>query len=144
MAAINFNQEHKQQLEKLLLKMLFEDSTIKGALGTTLNVVQLLHQSSIKTLQSLYVNISKEIENQSKLDRWSMSDYQQSKLEELKSTSELLDLLIGFKKSEAIRISNAELIREKKRMLKDLIEEKKTPAERIAELEAEIAAAEAS
>lgn len=143
MAAINFTSEHKQQLEKLMLKMLFDDASIKGAMGTTLNVVQLLHQTSIKTLQNLFISVSKEIENQSKLDRWSMTDYQQSKLEELKVTSELLDLLIGFKKSEALRISNAEIIREKKRLLKDLIEEKKTPAERIAELEAEIAAAEA-
>lgn len=139
MNTINFTQEHKNQLTKLMTEMLFSNGTIKGTLNTEINAVQLLHQTSVKTLQSLYINTSKEIENQSKLDKWAMSSYQQAKLIELKGQSELLDLLIGYKKSEAVKESNAAILQEKRNSLKKLKEENKTPAERVSELEKEIA-----
>ncbi len=139
MKNINFTEEHKTQLKKLLTEMLFSNKAIKGIVGTELNAVQLLHQTSVKTLQQLYIATSKEIETSAKLDRWSLSTYQQNKLEEQKSQLELLDLLIGYKKSESIRESNATILQEKKNTLKILLDEKKTPDERIKELQAEIA-----
>ena len=135
---INFTKEHEQQLCGLMLGQLFSGDTIKGAMGTELNAHQLLHETSLKTLQQLYVNTSKDIENKSKLDRWSMTDYQQGELDRLKQQAELLDLLIGYKKSEAVNAANAEILKEKRNMLKQLKDESKTPKERIEELEKEI------
>lgn len=143
MASINFTKEHLAQLEKAMIKQLFDGSAIKGPMGTTLNAHQLLHETSVKSLQQLYVTTTKDIENQSKLDRWSMSDYQQSKLEELKSQAELLDLIIGFKKSEALKEANKIKLKEKRELLNTLRDQSKTPADRIKELESEIAELEA-
>jgi len=143
MASINFTKEHLAQLEKAMIKQLFDGSAIKGPMGTTLNAHQLLHETSVKSLQQLYVTTTKVIENQSKLDRWSMSDYQQSKLEELKSQAELLDLIIGFKKFEALKEANKIKLEEKRELLNTLRDQSKTPSERIQELESEIAELEA-
>lgn len=140
---INFTKEHLQQLKSLMIEMLFGNSSLKGAMGTNINAHQLLNETSIKTLQGLYLTTSKDIENQSKLDRWSMTDYQQNKLEELKQTAELLDLLIGYKKSEAQREAAAGKLKEKREILQSLKDQSKTPAERIKELETEISELEA-
>lgn len=139
---ITFTKEHKAQLDALLTAMLFSGSTITGVMGTTLNAHQLLQETSINTLQKLYISTSKEIENTSKLDRWSMTEYQQSKLAGLKNQAELLDLLIGFKKFKEVKEENARILKDKKLILAQYKEEKKTPEEKIKELEAEIATME--
>lgn len=139
---INFSKEHKASLDALVLAMLYSGQTLKTALGGELNIHQLLHETSIKSLQSFYGTTLKEIENQTKTDKWSMTDYQQNKLVGLQKMSELLDLLIGYKKSEEVKKTNAASILEKRKVLNQLKEEKKTPDERIAELAAELAALE--
>lgn len=143
MTQINFTKEHLTQLQNSLMQLMFKNQTIKGMMGTTINAHQLLNETSIKTLQQLYIATSKDIENQSKLDRWSMTNYQQTKLDDLKSTAELLDLLIGYKKSEALREANFIKLKEKKELLQTLKDQSKTPEVKIKELEAEISELEA-
>lgn len=143
MTQINFTKEHLTQLQTSLMQLMFKNQTIKGMMGTTINAHQLLNETSIKTLQQLYIATSKDIENQSKLDRWSMTNYQQTKLDDLKSTAELLDLLIGYKKSEALREANFIKLKEKKELLQTLKDQSKTPEVKIKELEAEISELEA-
>ena len=143
MTQINFTKEHLTQLQNSLMQLMFKNQTIKGMMATTINAHQLLNETSIKTLQQLYIATSKDIENQSKLDRWSMTNYQQTKLDDLKSTAELLDLLIGYKKSEALREANFIKLKEKKELLQTLKDQSKTPEVKIKELEAEISELEA-
>lgn len=143
MTQINFSKTHMEQLQNLSLQFLFAGNTVKGTMGTSFNIHQLLHDTTIKSLQGMYLSTSKEIENQSKLDRWSMTEYQQKKLEDLKQQAELLDLLIGYKKSEALKESTRAKINEKKELLATLKDQTQTPEDRIKKLELEISELEA-
>lgn len=143
MQKINFSKEHHDQLKSMLTAMLFNNEVIKGMAGTEINAYQLLHQTTTKTLQNLYVNVIKEIETNSKLDRWSMTDYQQSKLDSLKRTGDLLDLLIGYKKWLAQSEANASKLKDLRNTLAEMKDQKKTPEEKMAEIEKQISELEA-
>ena len=69
MTQINFSKQHLQDLQNLASQFLFSGNTVKGAMGTSLNIHQLLHETTIKSLQGMYLSTAREIENQSKLDR---------------------------------------------------------------------------
>lgn len=50
---INFTQEHFQRMWSLLMGMLLNNETINNKLGQPLNVVELLHTTSINGLNSI-------------------------------------------------------------------------------------------
>lgn len=135
---INFTSENKSRLEELALKFLFNNTTFTVSLGTVMNVVDLLHNTAIKSLVYIYTSFKKEISTLEESDRWSMTDVENKKLADLKEKYEFIDLLIGYKKYCAelkeIESKKAELA-EKIDALKD---SQKTPAERIAELEKQL------
>lgn len=138
MKKINFTDEHKMKLNSLLLEFLLSGDTISGIAGTSINAYQLLHTTSIKTLQTLFANLLKEIENMSKLDQWSMTDYQQKLITEKQKTCDLINLVIGYKKFLQEKENTAEILKMKKTELQALKDSNRSPAERIAELEKEI------
>ena len=135
---ITFTKEHKSKLDQLLIAALYDGLRFKGIAGTELNVHQLMHECTIKTIQTLYSNKVKEIETQTKLDKWSMTAYQQEKLESLKVEEEILDLMIGYKKYILSTEARATKLKEKRELLLKLKDESKTPQDRIKELETEI------
>ena len=84
-------------------------------------------------------NLKKQIATMDDLDEWSCTDADKWKLERTKETQELVSLVIGYKKW----MSEQEELSEKKAALAaqidSLKESQKTPAERIAELEKQLA-----
>lgn len=139
MGKVNFTTENKSRLEELATKFLFGNLPIQGPMGTSMRVEDLLHNTSILSLVSMNSHLKKQIASMSDLDEWSCTDADTWKLERLKETQELVSLVIGYKKW----LAEQEEISEKKAALAaqidSLKESQKTPAERIAELESQLA-----
>ena len=139
MGKINFTAENKSRLEELATKFLFGNLPIQGPMGTSMRVEDLLHNTSVNSLVSMNSHLKKQIASMSDLDEWSCTDADTWKLERLKETQELVSLVIGYKKW----LAEQEEISEKKAALAaqidSLKESQKTPAERIAELEKQLA-----
>lgn len=141
MAKINFTEEHKQELNGLLLNALYNNTTVEGKVGTQLNVHDLVHNTSLTTLSNIHKSLKKAAESISDMDEWSLTDYQQRKQKVLESNARMVNLLIGYKKY------NEELAEEKKKLAelkadyKKLKEDTKTPEVRLKEIEDKLVAA---
>ena len=139
MGKINFTTENKSRLEELATKFLFGNLPIQGPIGTSMRVEDLLHNTSVNSLVSMNSHLKRQIASMSDLDEWSCTDADTWKLERMKETQELVSLTIGYKKW----LAEQEEISEKKAALAaqidSLKESQKTPAERIAELEKQLA-----
>lgn len=136
---INFTQEHFAQMQHLLLAMLMSNTTITTKLGGELNVVELLHTTTINTLNSIRLGLDKHIKNLESQDEWIADNASQESLDKAKTQRELVNLIIGYKRYmlevEETRKKKAELTAK----LSELKESQKTPADKIKELEAELA-----
>lgn len=139
---INFTNEHFQRMQSLLLGILLNNETINNKLGQPLNVVELLHTTSIQGLNNIRLLLGKQIENLENQDEWVASPVSQAKLENLKASKELVNLIIGYKRFQL----EAEEVSKKRKELTERIaqmkEEAKTPEDRLKEAEAELAALE--
>jgi uncharacterized protein (DUF3084 family) len=139
---INFTVEHFQRLQQLLLSMLLSNDVVVNKFGQPLNVVELLHVTSIQSLNNIRLNLAKQIENLENQDEWVASPTTQVKLENLKESKELTNLIIGYKRSmQEIAENNAKKA-ELKAKIAQMKEEAKTPEDRLKEAEAELAAIE--
>lgn len=139
---INFTVEHFQRLQQLLLNMLLSNDVIVNKFGQPLNVVELLHVTSIQGLNTIRLSLTKQIENLENQDEWVASPSTQVKLENLKESKELVNLIIGYKRSmQEIAENNAKKA-ELKAKIAQMKEEAKTPEDRLKEAEAELAALE--
>lgn len=139
---INFTVEHFQRLQQLLLSMLLSNDVVVNKFGQPLNVVELLHVTSIQGLTNIRLNLTKQIENLENQDEWIVSPTTQVKLENLKESKELVNLIIGYKRSmQEIAENNAKKA-ELKAKIAQMKEEAKTPEDRLKEAEAELAAIE--
>lgn len=139
---INFTVEHFQRLQQLLLSMLLSNDVVVNKFGQPLNVVELLHVTSIQGLNNIRLNLAKQIENLENQDEWVASPSTQVKLENLKEAKELTHLIIGYKRSmQEIAENNAKKA-ELKAKIAQMKEEAKTPEDRLKEVEAELAALE--
>lgn len=139
---INFTKEHSEKLKSLLLDMLLNNDTIDGVLGQPLNVVELLHTTSIKGLNNIRISLGKKIEALESQDEWVASIVSQTQLNNLKTSKELVNLIIGYKRHlmEVAEIENKRNIL--KAQISRMKEEAKTPEDRLKEAEAELAALE--
>lgn len=139
---INFTVEHFQRLQQLLLSMLLSNDVVVNKFGQPLNVVELLHVTSIQGLNTIRLSLTKQIENLENQDEWVASPTTQVKLENLKESKELVNLIIGYKRSmQEIAENNAKKA-ELKAKIAQMKEEAKTPEDRLKEAEAELAAIE--
>lgn len=139
MAKINFTQDHFAQMQHLLLGMLMSNTTITTKLGGELNVVELLHTTTINTLNSIRLGLSKHIENLESKDEWIADNASQEALDKAKAQKELVNLIIGYKR---YMLEREETKRKKAALeakLAELKESQKTPEDKIKELEAELA-----
>lgn len=139
MAKINFTQDHFAQMQHLLLRMLMSNATITTKLGGELNVVELLHTTTINTLNSIRLSLAKHIENLENNDEWLADNASQEALDKAKAQKELVNLIIGYKRF----ILEKEEIKKKKAILEtklaELRESQKTPEDKVKELETELA-----
>lgn len=138
MAKINFTQEHFEKLKAYAVEMLFTQETVTTKLGQTLNIVELLHTTTINTLNSIRLQLGKEIETIENQDEWVSGNTSQRKLENLKVKKELVNLIIGYKRFVQ---EQTEIARERASIEDELIrlkESQKTPEDKIKELESKL------
>lgn len=139
MGKVNFTTENKARLIELATKSLFNNTPIKGGMGVSMTIVDLLHNTTIGSLITINSSLKKQIATMDDLDEWSCADTDKQKLEKIKENQELVSLTIGYKKW----LAEQEELEERKAALAaqidSLKESQKTPAERIAELEKQLA-----
>jgi len=133
---INFTKEHMQRLLDLADAALFDRSTVTTKLGQVLNIYELLHTTSINQLNEIKLSLAKKIEKQESSDEW--IDPDNAKLQALKETKELVNLIIGWKRYNLELSENARKKEELTEKLNELKESTKTPEDRIKELEAQL------
>lgn len=138
MAKINFTKEHFEKLKAYALEMLFSNETITTKLGQPLSIVELLHTTTINTLNSIRLTLSKEIESIENQDEWVSGETSQKKLENLKVKKELVNLIIGYKRFTQ---EQHEIARERASLENELVrlkESQKTPEDKIKELKSKL------
>lgn len=135
---INFNKEHMEKLQALACKMLFNNGEIRSKIGTPLSIVELLHTTSINSLNEIKASLAKQIEKQESRDEW--VDPDNEKLAQLKEAKELVNLIVGWKRYNMEIAENKRKKAELTEKLAELKESTKTPEDRIKEMEAELAA----
>lgn len=133
---INFTKEHMQRLLDLANEALFNRSSVTTKLGQVLNIYELLHTTSINQLGEIKVGLIKKIEKMEQGDEW--LDPDNAKLQALKETKELVNLIIGWKRYNLELSENARKKEELTEKLNELKESTKTPEDRIKELEAQL------
>ena len=135
---INFTPTHFERMKELAVEMLLDNEVISNRLGLQLNIVELIHTTTISTLNSLRVSMAKAIENLENADEW-VDSANQEKIEKLKKQKELVNLIIGYKRYLLEQQQTSELKKQLKKTLEDLKESQKTPEDKIKEIEAQLA-----
>lgn len=138
MAKINFTKEHFNKLHVLASEMLFANGTVTTKMGSVLNIIDLLHTTTIGTLNDIRLGFSKAIEKLENTDEWVADDSTQAKLENLKNRKELVNLIIGYKRFLLEKESNARKKADLESKLSALRDSQKTPDERIKEIEEQL------
>ena len=115
MAKINFTQEHFERLKTYAVEMLFTRETVTTKLGQTLNIVELLHTTTINTLNSIRLQLGKEIETIENQDEWVSGNTSQRKLENLKAelsqyTNDVLTIVCDVSDENAVTESTEKVM----------------------------------
>lgn len=142
MTKINFTKEHMARLKELAVDMLFKNDYVMTTLGQQLGVSELLHCTTINSLTKIRMDLGKKIEQLENADEWVTTDREQVILNEMKTRKEFVNLVIGYKRYMDELASTS---REKEKLQAEidrLREEQKTPADRLKEMEAKLAAME--
>jgi chromosome segregation ATPase len=139
MAKINFTQDHYNKMLSMAASMLVHHDIITTKMGTPLNIVELMHATTINTLVDIKKNLSKKIENLEDQDEWIESSITQSDLTKFKNQKELVNLIIGWKRFMLEAASERKRKQELEAKLKELKDSQKTPEDKIKEIEAELA-----
>lgn len=135
---INFTKEHEEKMDSLAVKMLKNNEVIRTSMGQPLNIVELMHTTSINQLVNIKNALAKQIAKKEEGDEWVETDT--SVLDKMKETKELVNLIIGWRRKN-LEIAETKSKREElTKKLTELKESTKTPEDRIKEMEAELAA----
>jgi len=138
---INFTKEHFSKLVNLVAQAAMNNVTIPTKMGQQLNIVELLHTTSITTLNNIKASLTQKIRSIEDRDEWIEADTEA--LEGIKAQKELVNLIVGWKRwtleVEANKQKKAELTKK----LADLKESTKSPEDKIKEMEAELASMDA-
>lgn len=134
---VHFTKENYENLRKLAADMLFANGMIAYGIGQPKNIIELLHTTTIEVLNRIKQALSKKIEEQENQDEWVSPD--NYKLDKLRKNKELVNLIIGWKRFNLEKDAQAQKKIELTKKLNDLKESQKTPADRIKEIEAELA-----
>ena len=140
MAKINFTKEHFNKMCTLLMGMLLRNEVISSKLGTPINVVELLHTTTINSLNNIRLTLSNKIKQLESQDEWIASEINAQQLDIAKRQKELVNLVIGYKRYKMEVEENAQKKAELTAKLKALKDSQKSPEDKIKELEAELSA----
>lgn len=135
---INFTKDHFEKLKELLSIMLLNNETVNNRLGMPVNVVELVHTTSLNSLNDMRNALKKTVEKAESADEWVSSFISQEKVNKLRRQIETIYLIIGYKRyqMELADLNNKrEELTEKLNKMK---EEAKTPEERIIEVQNEL------
>ena len=135
MTKINFTKEHFDKMCVGILEMVLKNTTISTKMGTPLNAIELLHTTTIGTLNGIRLSLSKQIETLENQDEWVAESTSQTKLESLKSMKETVNLIIGYKRYQ---LEEEETTKKRKNLeskLAELKESQKSPEDKIKEIE---------
>ena len=98
MQKINFTKEHFDKMCSLLLTMLLSNNTVNSKLGTPINVVELLHTTTINSLNDIRLALSNKIKRLENQDEWVTSGSTAKQLDTVREQEELVNLVIGYKR----------------------------------------------
>ena len=133
---INFTKDHMARLIDLADAALFDRTVVTNKFGQPLNIYELLHATSPSQLNEIKLSLAKKIEKAEAADEWIAPD--NDKLQAMKDTKELVNLIIGWKRYNLELDENARKKEELSKKLAELKESTKTPEDRIKELEAQL------
>ena len=85
MAKINFKKEHFDKMLNLAVGMLIRNEVVTTKMGQPLNIVELLHTTTIGTLNNIRVAIGKQITSIEERDEWVETNDNQKQLDKLKA-----------------------------------------------------------
>lgn len=137
---VNFTETNMARLKELAIEMLLNNGIVSTKIGQVLNVSDLLHTTTINTLNSIKNSIKKRIEVLEGADEWTVEVDTQREIGNLKKDAELVNLIIGYKRYTQEVAENHAKKRELEKQLRNLEESTKTPAERIEDLKKQIEA----
>lgn len=135
---INFTKEHFSKLVNLVAQAAMNNVTIPTKMGQQLNIVDLLHTTSINTLNNIKAALTQKIRNIEDRDEWIETDSEA--LDEIKAQKELVNLIVGWKRWKMEIDENRREKAELTKKLAELKESTKSPEDKIKEMEAKIAA----
>lgn len=125
-----FTKTHFDNLSQLIIEALFKDKTFYNNLNMPITVYDLVNNTTINSLTSMYSKALRKLNEVEQQNEWKETD-----TTELIKTTQLLNLLIGYKTySNEIkeRKEKKKLLEEKLNTLK---EASKSPEEKIKEIE---------
>jgi len=132
---INFTKEHLLRLYDLANEALFDKTIVYTKLGQPLHIFELLHTTTVNQLNEIKLSLAKKIEKVEAADEWIAPD--NDKLQSMKDTKELVNLIIGWKRYNSELAENERKIAEIDKQLNDIDEATKTPEDKKKELLAE-------
>jgi predicted nuclease with TOPRIM domain len=135
---INFTKQHYQDLVNLVAQAAMNHVVINTKMGQPLDIVALLHTTSINTLNDIKASLVKKIRGIEDRDEWVDADT--VVLDTLKGQKELVNLIVGWKRWKMEIEENRKKKENLTKKLAELKESTKTPEDRIKEMEAELAA----
>lgn len=138
---INFTKQHYQDLVNLVAQAAMNHVIINTKMGQPLDIVALLHTTSINTLNDIKASLVKKIRGIEDRDEWVDADT--VVLDTLKGQKELVNLIVGWKRWKMEIDENRKKKENLTKKLAELKESTKTPEDRIKEMEAELAAMDA-
>ena len=136
---INFKKEHFDKLKELAVKTLLNNDIIVGRLGNPINIVELIHGTTINSLNQIRLSLTKRIESLEGKDEWAVDDSNQVALEKAKEQKDLVNLIIGYKRYKQEVADNKASKKALQEQLIELKESQKTPEDKIKEIEAQLA-----
>lgn len=138
---INFTKQHYQDLVNLVAQAAMNHVIINTKMGQPLDIVALLHTTTINTLNDIKASLVKKIRGIEDRDEWVDADT--VVLDTLKGQKELVNLIVGWKRWKMEIDENRKKKENLTKKLAELKESTKTPEDRIKEMEAELAAMDA-
>lgn len=136
---INFKKEHFDRLKELAVKALFNNDVIIGRIGNPINIVELVHGTTVNSLNQVRLSLAKKIEGLEGKDEWAAEEESQATLEKAKEQKELVNLIIGYKRYKQEIADNKASKKALQEQLTMLKESQKTPEDKIKEIEAQLA-----
>ena len=125
-----FTKTHFDNLSQLIIEALFKDKTFYNNLNMPITVYDLVNNTTINSLTSMYSKALRKLNEVEQQNEWKETD-----TTELIKTTQLLNLLIGYK----TYANKVEERKEKKKLLEEklntLKEASKSPEEKIKEIE---------